>query len=171
MLKILIAIDGSALSLDAVHHAVQLAQHGLSASVVLANVQEPASLYELVVSRDPQLIAEASEAAGEFLMAPARALLDAAGVAYEVAVGVGDPAHTLVDMIESLGCHMAILGARGQGAISSALLGSVSQAVAHASPVPVTIVQHASELTQAQEAQEVLESDGGADMLESFRGA
>lgn len=171
MLKILIAIDGSALSLDAVHHAVELAHHGLHASVVLANVQEPASLYELVVSRDPQLIAQASEAAGEFLMAPARALLDAAGVAYEVAVGVGDPAHTLVDMIESLGCQMAILGARGQGALSSALLGSVSQAVAHDSPVPVTIVRHASEQTQAQEAQEALQSDSGADMLESFRGA
>ena len=170
MLKILIAIDGSALSLDAVHHAVELARNGLNASVVLANVQEPASLYELVVSRDPQLIAQASEAAGEFLMAPARVLLDGAGVAYEVAVGVGDPANTLVDMIESLGCNLAILGARGQGAISSALLGSVSQAVAHASPVPVTIVQHASQRTQEQEAQEVMESDSGADMLENFRG-
>ncbi|WP_027996648.1 universal stress protein [Simplicispira psychrophila] len=171
MLKILIAIDGSALSLDAVHHAVELARNGLNASVVLANVQEPASLYELVVSRDPQLIAQASDAAGEFLMAPARALLDAAGVAYEVAVGVGDPAHTLVDMIESLGCHLAILGERGQGAISSALLGSVSQAVAHDSPVPVTIVRHALEQTQEQEAQEALASDSGADMLENFRGA
>ena len=172
MLKILIAVDGSALALDAVHHAIALARNGLSASVVLANVQEPASLYELVVSRDPQLIAQASEAAGEFLMAPARALLDEAGVPYEVAVGVGDPAHTLVDMIESLGCHLAILGARGQGAISSALLGSVSQAVAHASLVPVTIVRHASEQTQAEEAQQVMESDSGADdMLENFRGA
>ena len=170
MLKILIAIDGSALALDAVHHAVELVRNGLKASVVLANVQEPASLYELVVSRDPQLIAQASEAAGEFLMAPARTLLDEIGVAYEVAVGVGDPAHTLVDMIESLGCQMAILGARGQGSISSALLGSVSQAVAHDSPVPVTIVRHTAQQTQEQEAQEALESDSGADMLENFRG-
>ncbi len=173
MLKILIAVDGSTLSLDAVHHALELARNGLSASVVLANVQEPASLYELVVSRDPQLIAQASEEAGEFLMAPARTLLDQAGVAYEVAVGVGDPAHTLVDMIESLGCNMAILGARGQGAISSALLGSVSQAVAHNSLVPVTIVRHASKAQEGQEAQDSLAasaSDGAADVLESFRG-
>ena len=168
MLKIVIAVDGSTLSLDAVHHAVELVQNGLQASVVLANVQEPASLYELVVSRDPQRIAQASEAAGEFLLASARALLDAAQVPYEVAVGVGDPAHTLVDMVESLGCQMVVMGARGQGAISSALLGSVSQAVAHASPVPVTIVRHAQE---AEEAQEVLENDSGADVLENFRGA
>ena len=167
MLKILIAVDGSALALDAVHHAIELVRNGLNASMVLANVQQPASLYELVVSRDPQLIAQASEAAGEFLMAPARALLDEASVPYEVAVGVGDPAHTLVDMIESLGCNLAILGARGQGAISSALLGSVSQAVAHDSLVPVTIVRHAPELPGEEE---VTDSDSAADVLESFRG-
>lgn len=142
MLKILIAVDGSELSLDGVHHALALVRQGLKASIVLANVQEPATLYELVTTRDPDLIAAASLEAGEHLMASARALLDAAGVAYETDVGVGDVAHTLVDMIERLGCHMVIIGAKGQGAITSALLGSVSQELAHASPVPVTIVKH-----------------------------
>ena len=36
-----------------------------------------------------------------------------------------------------------------QGAITSALLGSVSQEVAHASPVPVTIVKHAEVMDDA----------------------
>lgn len=143
MPRILIAVDGSELSLDAVHHAMQLTRHGLQADFVLANVQEPATLYELVVSRDPDLIAAASIEAGEHLMAPARALLDEAGLDYVTEVGVGDPAHTLVDIVESTGCDMVVVGARGQGALSSALLGSVSQELAHASPVPVTIVKHA----------------------------
>lgn len=143
MLKILIAVDGSEPSLDGVHHALTLMRQGLKASVVLAHVQEPATLYELVTTRDPDLIAAASLEAGEHLMAPARALLDAAGIPYETDVGVGDAAHTLVDMIESSGCDMVVIGAKGQGAITSALLGSVSQQVAHASPVPVTIVKHA----------------------------
>ena len=157
MIKILIAVDGSALSLDAVHHVLRLVQDGLRASVVLAHVQEPASLYELVVSRDPDLIAAASVEAGEHLMASARALLQAAGLGCDTAVGVGDPAHVLVDIIESSGCDMVVIGARGQGAISSALLGSVSQELAHASPVPVTIVKHPEVL----EAQDDLE--GAAD--------
>ena len=142
MLKILIAVDGSDLSLDAVHHALALLRQGLRASVVLAHVQEPATLYELVTTRDPDLIAAASLEAGEHLMAPARALLESAGVPYETDVGVGDVAHTLVDMIERSGCDMVIIGAKGQGAIADVLLGSVSQEVAHASPVPVTIVKH-----------------------------
>ena len=143
MLKILIAVDGSELSLDGVHHALTLVRQGLQATMVLANVQEPATLYELVTTRDPDLIAAASLEAGDHLMASARALLDAAGLAYTTEIGVGDPANTLVDIVESTGCDMVVIGARGQGALSSALLGSVSQALVHASPVPVTIVKHA----------------------------
>lgn len=154
MPKILIAIDGSPLSLDAVHHVLALVQGGLRASVVLANVQEPASLYELAVSRDPDLIAAASQGAGEHLMGQARALLDAAGVAYELEIGVGDPANTLVDIIESTQCDLAVVGARGQGALGSALLGSVSQALAHASPVPVTIVRHAPPEVEPEDLEE-----------------
>ncbi|MFX9424437.1 universal stress protein, partial [Acinetobacter baumannii] len=73
MLKILVAVDGSELSLDGVRHTLQWLQQGLQATVVLAHVQEPASLYELVTSRDPDLIAAASVEAGEHLLAPARA--------------------------------------------------------------------------------------------------
>ena len=104
-------------------------------------------------------IAAASVEAGEHLMAPARELLQAAGLSCETAVGVGDPAHVLVDIIESSGCDMVVIGARGQGAISSALLGSVSQELAHASPVPVTIVKHAEVL----EAQDDMEGAADAD--------
>jgi len=142
MPKIFIAVDGSELSLDGVHHALWLVRQGLQAQVVLGHVQEPATLYEMVTARDPDLIAAASLEAGEHLMAPARALLEAAGVPCETEVGVGDEAHTLVDMIERTGCDMVIIGARGQGALSSALLGSVSQEVARAAAVPVTIVKH-----------------------------
>ncbi|MCW5223143.1 universal stress protein [Verminephrobacter aporrectodeae subsp. tuberculatae] len=162
MLKILIAVDGSELSLDGVRHALTLIRQGLAATVVLAHVQEPATLYEMVTVRDPELIAAASLEAGEHLMARARALLEAAGVPCETAVGVGDVAHTLVDMIERSGCDLVIIGARGQGAISSALLGSVSQEVAHASPAPVTIVKHAEapEAAAADNAAEDAEDTG-----------
>ncbi len=142
MLKILIAIDGSELALDAVAHALQLVRSGTNAECVLANVQEPATLYELVTSRDPDQIAAAAVEAGEHLMAPARAQLEAAGLQVETMVGIGDPAHVLVDLIEEAGADLALIGARGQGAVSSVLLGSVSQELVHRSPVPVTVVKH-----------------------------
>ena len=57
-MQILLPIDGSPLSLDAVHHALRLVREGLRAGFVLANVQEPSSLYEMVVVHDPVALAE-----------------------------------------------------------------------------------------------------------------
>jgi len=143
MLKILIPVDGSELSLDAVQHALRLVREGLQASFVLANVQEPASLYEIVTARDFQVLQGVSEGAGAHLLESAEALCKAAGVACELEVASGDPAHTLIDIAERFGCDAVIMGARGRGAVRSALLGSVSQAMAHDSAIPVTIVKHA----------------------------
>jgi len=73
-------------------------------------------------------------------------------------VAKGDPAHTLVDILENYGCDLVVMGARGQGTLRSALLGSVSQELAHASPVPVTIVKHPEVPEQEDDA------EGAADL-------
>lgn len=141
MYRIMIAVDGSELALDAVRHGVALVRQGLLAQLILAHVQEEASLYELA-TRDADLIAAASVEAAQHLMAPAVALIEAAGLTCETEVGLGEAAPTLVGMAEQCGCDLLLIGARGLGALRSALLGSVSLAVVHQSPVPVTIVKH-----------------------------
>jgi nucleotide-binding universal stress UspA family protein len=118
-------------------------QDGLNLSAVLANVQEPASLYEILVAHDPDVIDQLSAEAGLHALQPARDLLDAAGVEYECEVAKGDPAHTLIDISERFGCDMVVMGARGASALRSAMLGSVSNEVLHASLVPVVIVKPA----------------------------
>jgi nucleotide-binding universal stress UspA family protein len=143
MLKILIPVDGSELSLDAVRYGLQLVTQGLKAEFVLGNVQEPASLYEMLTVRDPQLLVGLSAGAGDHLLESARQLCDAAGVAYECEIASGDPAHTLIDIVERYSCDAVIVGARGKGGVTGSLLGSVSQELAHACPVPVTVVKHA----------------------------
>jgi nucleotide-binding universal stress UspA family protein len=140
-MKILLPVDGSALSLEAVRFVIGLMRDGLSVSAVLANVQEPASLYELLVSHDPDVIDRVSAEAGLHILAPAQALLVAAGMMYECEVAKGDPAHTIIDVSERFGCDMIVMGARGTSSLRSAMLGSVSNEVLHASPVPVVIVK------------------------------
>jgi nucleotide-binding universal stress UspA family protein len=142
-MKILLPVDGSEASLDAVRHALQMVREGLQASLVLANVQEPATLYEMLLAHDPEVIDQVSAKAGLHLLEPARSLLRDAGVAYEIEVAAGDPAHTLIDILENFGCDMVVMGARGRGTLRSALLGSVSHEVLHAAPVPVLIVKQA----------------------------
>ena len=141
-MKILIPVDGSGLALDALSHALQLVREGLSADFVLANVQEPASFYELFTTRDPEVVRVASAEAGAHMLEPAAARCREAGVAFELEVGLGDPVNTLNDIVERFQCDAVIMGAKGHGAMSSALLGSVSQRMTHDARVPVTIVKH-----------------------------
>lgn len=140
-MKLLIPVDGSELSLDAVRFAVRVLLAGLRGEVVLANVQEPASLYELIVAHDTDVIDQVSADAGVHALQGARALLDAAEVDYECEVAKGDPAHTIVEISERFACDLIVMGARGTSALRSAMLGSVSNEVLHASAVPVMIVK------------------------------
>ena len=140
-MKLLIPVDGSELSLEAVRFAVRVLLAGLRGEVVLANVQEPASLYELIIAHDPEVIDQVSAEAGIHALQEARALLDAAEVDYECEVAKGDPAHTIIEISERFACDLIVMGARGNSALRSAMLGSVSNEVLHASPVPVLIAK------------------------------
>jgi nucleotide-binding universal stress UspA family protein len=148
--KILLPVDGSEDALAAVRHALRWAA-GLDGGVaeatfVLANVQESASLYEVVVAHDAERIAALKREAGADLLRSAEALLDAAGAAYESEVAAGAPEHLLVELAETYTCHAIVMGARGHGAApdDTTGLGSVALAVLEASPLPVTVVRHAA---------------------------
>ena len=135
-MKILLPVDGSAAALAAVGHALQLVREGLP-EFVLANVQEPASLYEMVVAHDVEVIEQVRSGAGADLLRPAEAMLEAAGLSYESEVAGGQPATVLVEMLENYGCDAVVMGARGAGSGG----GSVALALLQHSPVPVTLVR------------------------------
>ena len=150
-MKILLPVDGSPAALHAVRHALRLVQEGLQASFVLANVQPSANLYEVMTAHDPDVIREVRGAAGADLLAPAEALLQAAGVDFESEVAGGEPEHLIVEIAERYGCDAIVMGARGMGDWEAALLGSVSQEVVQHSPVPVTVVRLVEEAVEADE--------------------
>jgi nucleotide-binding universal stress UspA family protein len=141
MMKILLPVDGSEGALQAVHCAIRWIHGGLRASVVLANVQEPASLYEVVVAHDAKVIEDVSAAAAAHSLQAAQALLRAAGIAFDSELATGDPGHMLLDIGERVDCDMIVMGVRGVGEADRAGVGSVASAVLHAASVPVTIVK------------------------------
>ena len=144
-MKILLPVDGSELSLQAVRMAIALLGQGLSGSVVAANVQEPATLYEMVVAPDGAVLQRVSTAAGIDALQQAEALLMAANVVYEREIATGDPANTIIDVAERFACDMILMGSHGTSALREALLGSVSHEVLHAARIPVMIVKLAEE--------------------------
>lgn len=155
MFNIMIAVDGSPNSLQAVQHVVQLVQQGLRAHVVVAHVQKEASFLELA-TQDSELIANASVEAGMDLVTSALALLQAAGISHEVEIRLGDIYATLLDIAEEKACGLIVLGATGESMLGSILIGSVSREVARHSRVPTTIVK----------MPEVLEAEEGDDDID-----
>ena len=141
VVKILLPVDGSEAALEAVRHAMTLLREGLRASFVLATVQQPTYLYEMVLAPDADVLEKVTGAVGGRALEGAEALLNAAGASFEREIGSGEPAPTLIGISERHACDAIILGARGLGVLRAALLGSVSQAVLMASEVPVTIVR------------------------------
>ncbi len=140
-MKILLPVDGSEHSLDAVRHVIELSRHGLDVSVVLINVQEPTYLYEMVLAPSADVLERVTGAAGNHSLADAEDLLRQADVPFEKELLSGEPGPTILEAGERYDCDVVVMGARGRGALRSALLGSVSQKVLRGSPVPVTVVK------------------------------
>ena len=140
MLTMMIAVDGSEHSLEAVRHGLRLIGQGLRAQVVLGHVQESATLTELATV-GPAAAADASVDAGMDLLAPAVALLRAAGVDHEVDVRIGDIYPTLLDIAEEHESAMILIGSTGEGTLSRIFLGSVGSDLVRHSQVPVTVVK------------------------------
>jgi nucleotide-binding universal stress UspA family protein len=147
MFKVLIPTDGSAHALLAAQHALRLVSQGLHARFVVANVQDPATLYEMVVAHDPAVLEKIREAAGLDLMSQLVAVLRDGGQQVDTEVATGDPAHLLVDILEAHGCQAVIMAATGAGAVGlggtsgTVSLGTVARDMLALSPVPVTVVK------------------------------
>jgi nucleotide-binding universal stress UspA family protein len=78
---------------------------------------------------------------GETALAKARAVLDAAGVPYTAEVKVGNIAETIVATARDNHCDQIVMGTRGLGTHTGALLGSVTRETLEHSRVPVLVVK------------------------------
>lgn len=141
--RIVVAADGSEGSAAAVRRAIALRDvmaPGLGLQVELVNVQRGVSSdVARFVSRG-DLQAYHLEAADKSL-APARALLDAAGIPYGVHRFVGQPGRVLAEFAAEQGADQIVMGTRGLGTHTGALLGSVTRETLEHSTVPVLVVK------------------------------
>lgn len=142
MPRLLIAIDGSEVSLRCVEHLLGL----------LPGFRDPPEIHLLNVQhalrKDVSSFVPAGEVKGYHHdqgmveLAAVRARLDAAGVAYTAHIGVGeDVAEVIVHHARDRGADQIVIGSHGRSAIGGLLLGSVSHEVLKRSPIPVLVVK------------------------------
>ena len=140
-MKFLVPVDGSEPSLRAVSYLIRLAKCREVEQVHLVNVREPADAWEIRRFLNPDEIAEMQQREGEVDLSAAKALLDAAGVAYDAKVLVGPVAQTIADYAAEHGCDSIVMGTHGRGGLAELFLGSVAAKVIHLTRLPVTLIK------------------------------
>lgn len=137
--NILVAIDGSQHADQALMDAIDLAEsENARLTLFTAIVPPPAVAYFGAGAAVAELAHDTEARAAEVLL---RAVASVPADVSVTTVLTAQPViRALLRQIEDGHHDLVIMGSRGRGAVRSALLGSVSHAVLHHSPVPVLIV-------------------------------
>jgi nucleotide-binding universal stress UspA family protein len=144
--RVLVAVDGSHGSRAALRF-LSLFEIARDARVSLLHVLQkptgPGRSRSIGSFRDQQACKERStqRVDAEKILADATATLEEVRYPVERVVAEGDPARHIVSVARSRDIDLVVLGARGLGALSRLLLGSVSETVLHHVGRPVVIVR------------------------------
>jgi nucleotide-binding universal stress UspA family protein len=140
-MKILVAVDGSDISLRAVKYAVRLA----------GKLAKPAKLFLVAVDAEPfpgvesrigkTAMAQIHAESHERMLAPARKALARSAIEVREMAVVGEPAEAILAAAKAGKVDLLVMGSHGRGSVKGILLGSVSSKVIAQTELPVTIVR------------------------------
>ena len=142
-MKIIVAVDGSKYSIDAVRFLtghMDWAREQPQVELLFVHLPVPklSGLGSVVGKKelDRYYREEGIEA-----LAAAKQLLDAAKIPYEEHILIGPPAETIVAHAKKSRADLLLIGHRGVGAAASMVIGSVAAKLLHLSPIPVLLVK------------------------------
>ncbi len=144
--KILVAIDGSEASTNALQLATELSEKfsaGLHLLHVVREMQVPLNpglmeAYEKLERQRHDLL----KSAGEQLLNQSKRVAESKGItALQADIGSGDPASAIVKYADKNQMDLIVIGSRGLGQIESLLMGSVSRKVSNMTKVNCLIVK------------------------------
>src|SRR5688500_11212830 len=142
-MKILLAVDGSKSSLDAVQSLIDHADWWRDKPEVhLVTVHLPVpKLPGMGAAVGKSQIDKYYQQEGDTRLAAAKRKLDAAGIAYEPRVLIGPIAESIVKHAGAKRCDLIYIGTRWMSEISKAPSGSNAPKVLHISDIPVLLVK------------------------------
>jgi nucleotide-binding universal stress UspA family protein len=143
--KILLPLDGSPLSQQAVPYAVELARQ-FNAQLLLLRVVQPVVVpvveygynRRLVEALHKQMWQDAEAYLQEMQRQPEIASLKVTPLLCE-----GDVAQSIIDAIEQYDVDTVVMATHGRGGLSRWVLGSVADRIVRGSPVPVLLIRAA----------------------------
>ncbi len=139
MLKVLLAVDGSTHAEHATRQVVRLRDAGCPVEVHLLTVRIPIESGHVRLFVKPDDIEAYYREEGFADLAGARAILDAAGIAYTPHIAVGHVAQTIARYADEHGFDLVVMGSHGRSALTHVLLGSVATDVLRHAEAPVLL--------------------------------
>ena len=142
--KILLATDGSKEARLAAEAAAELSKDTGSEVHIAYVLPSPRELRgHHTYSRDVMrsVLEQAEGEARSFLEAQAKQVGESGGKVAETHLRAGEPDKEIVKLSEELGAGAIVIGSRGLGAVSRALMGTVSESVVRHAHCPVFVVR------------------------------
>jgi YjbE family integral membrane protein len=139
MLRVLVPVDGSPNSLNAVRHVVNEYRRNHELEVHLVNVQRPLSRHiARFVARQDRAAFHREQADNALL--EARKLLADVNVPFETHLETGDRAQVICDLAEKLEVHHIVLGTARKSSLTRMFEDSTTNSVLEKTGVPVEMV-------------------------------
>jgi nucleotide-binding universal stress UspA family protein len=135
--RILVATDGSREAQLAATTAADLAK-STNSELHVVHVGELRPTFLAQTEEEP---AELQREAQRLLHEQERRVEEAGGTVKEAHLRQGKADEEIIDLAESLGIGLIVMGSRGRGRLRRALMGSVSDSVVRHAHCPVTIVR------------------------------
>jgi nucleotide-binding universal stress UspA family protein len=146
--RLLVPFDGSDPARAALQVALTLAPRGSSLTLLNVVDDSPVMRDEAIamVVTDPAPLLDALDAEGAALLDEAAALCRAAGIETRTRVVHETPVAGILTAIREDGSTLVVMGTHARSGIARAFLGSTTEGVLRASPIPVLAVPlHKSE--------------------------
>ena len=140
--RVLLAVDGSPGAAQAVRRLIALRQDLRQPDIDLhlINVQRPVS-GDVARFVPGQTLDDYHRERSDQALAPAREMLAAAGLAFKEYRPIGDPGVQIAQVAHAQGCDLIVMGTRGLGSHTAAIVGSVAQSTIEHASVPVMLVK------------------------------
>ncbi len=139
-MKILLAVDDSAVAAKAIRRMAKLAKelkHAPQVSVLHVVPRLSRAAEKEFGKAGPGRYYDGQS---EAVLKTLRPQLGRAGLAFEERKAIGDPAPTILAEARAAKADMIVIGSHGKGALKSLLIGSVTQKVIALSALPVLVV-------------------------------